>query len=170
MVDEAAYRRLIRAVIRRSPRHLSGEAGKVVIPGYADLRSFSAAYEELLKAECGGAWESYVQRGHWRMIFPFSRAHQARVARQLIEKLRRQRSAVLHVVRFPQLTINHAVVAYDFSETTATIDFSVYDPNKPEQPAHLTFDRASRTFEFPTNDYFMGGRVDVYEVYRGLLY
>ena len=169
-VDEAAYRRLVRAVIRRSPRRASTEARRIVIPGYADLRSFSAAHEALLKTECGGAWESYVQRGHWRMIFPISRSWQAKVARKLVESLQSHPSAVLHVVRFPQLTINHAVLAYEVSETAAAIDFTVYDPNKPEQPAHLTFDRASRTFEFPTNDYFMGGRVDVYEVYRGLLY
>ena len=169
-VGEAAYQRLVRAVIERSPRRTSSDARKIIIPGYAELRSFSAEHEDLPKAECGGAWESYVQRGHWRMIFPISRSWQAKVARKLVESLQSHPSAVLHVVRFPQLTINHAVLAYEVSETAAAIDFTVYDPNKPEQPAHLTFDRASRTFEFPTNDYFMGGRVDVYEVYRGLLY
>ena len=47
--------------------------------------------------------------------------------------------------------------------------------NSPTYPAtqgpdSFTYDRASRTFEFPANDYFPGGRVDAYEVYRGWLY
>jgi hypothetical protein len=164
--DRNTYGRLIHRVVSIDPRHALPDSEKVVIPGYANLHDFSQAEEGTLKAECGGAWHSYFQRGHWRMIFPFSRAHQARTAELLISDLKQNRPPVVHIVRFPQLTINHALVLLDVKEIEGRILFSVYDPNKPDSPKELAFDRASRTFNFPANDYFPGGRVDVYEVYR----
>jgi hypothetical protein len=124
----------------------------------------------LLKAESGGAWQSYFQRGHWRMIFPFSRTHQENTARALVNSLKQNRPPVVHLVRFPQLSINHAVVLFDVAETETEIRFAAYDPNKPEKPTTLTYDRARRTFNLPANDYFIGGRVDVYEIYRSWCY
>jgi hypothetical protein len=59
---------------------------------------------------------------------------------------------------------------FDVTETETEIRFAVYDPNQTEKPTSLTYDRARRTFSFPPNDYFIGGRVDVYEVYRGWCY
>jgi hypothetical protein len=168
--NEAEYRKLVDKVIGNSPRKELPEPKKVLIPGYADLRSFSAEHEAVLKGECGGAWQSYVQRGHWRMIMGFSRGHQERMAQQLLESLQANRPTVVHVVRFPQLSINHAVLLFDAKESGSEIQFSVYDPNEPGKPTTLTFDRGTRTFAFPTNLYFAGGRVDVYEIYRGALY
>lgn len=168
--DEVVYRQKIHRVISQNPRHHTGESERVIIPGYANLREFSREQETLLKAECGGAWQSYFQRGHWRIVFPFSRAHQARAAQALVKALKQNRPPVVHLVRFPQLSINHAVVLFEVTETGTEIQFAVYDPNKPEKPAWLTYDRARRTFSFPANDYFIGGRVDVYEVYCGWCY
>jgi hypothetical protein len=68
--EEAVCRRLIGEVVSRSPRRLSAEAERVIIPGYDCLRAFSAANASLLKAVCGKAWESYFVRSHWRMVFP----------------------------------------------------------------------------------------------------
>jgi len=163
VADDATYRQLIRRVIASDPRRPLLESKKIVIPGYANLREFSRAHESLLKAECGGAWESYVQRGHWRMVLPFSRNHQEHMAEQLISHLR-ERPLVVHVVRFPQLSINHAVVVFDAKETEAGIDFVAYDPNEPANPITLLFDRATRTFALGPNNYFEGGRVDAYEI------
>ena len=148
------------------PSHPLPDSKKIVIPGYANLREFSAGQELLLKAECGGAYQSYFQRGHWRMVFPFSRTHQNRTAEQLLEDLKENRPPVVHVVRFPQLTINHSVLLFGARETDKEILFSVYDPNKPDSPKILNFDRTSRTFSFAGNDYWPGGRVDIYEIYR----
>src|SRR5512141_3222545 len=53
------YRALIRQVIARTPRQRSTEAQQVVFRGYASLREFSRSNEQLLKEECGAAWESY---------------------------------------------------------------------------------------------------------------
>lgn len=165
VASDAEYQRLIRRVMSRSPRKVSAAGKRVVIPGYAHLREFSLATESLLKAECGGAHESYFQRGHWRMILPFSRAHQDRIARQLTRSLGAHRPSVVHVVRFPSLAINHAVLIFDLEETTDEIRFAAYDPNSPEHPVRLRYQRADRAFYYPRTAYFAGGRVEVYEIY-----
>jgi hypothetical protein len=170
VADEAAYRRLIRRVAASNPREPLAEQKKIIIPGYADLREFSSAQASLLKAECGGAWRSYFQRGHWRMIFPFTRRNQERVAGRILRDLEVDAPLVVHLVRFPQLTINHAVVVCEARATEKDMEFTIYDPNDPSRPGTLTFERASRSFKLPANHYFPGGRVDVYEIYRGCLY
>ena len=170
VADAQAYRRRIREVVSRSPRRPSPEAERIVIPGYDDLRSFSEAQEELLKAECGGAWQSYFVRSHWRMVFPVLRWHQERTARRLIRRLATQTPAIIHVFRFPRVTINHGLVLYDLADTRSTLRFAAYDPNVPEHPAELSYHRADRTFVLPRNHYWPGGRVEVVEIYRGLLY
>jgi hypothetical protein len=146
------------------------EEERVVIPGYANLHEFSAAHEALLKSECGGAWTSYFQCGNWRMIFPFTRRQQEKMALQLVESIHRRRPPVVHVADFPTLHMNHAVVLFDAREDDKEIEFFVYDPNDAMTPARLKFDRAKRRFYFPANFYFAGGEVDVYEIYRGVCY
>jgi len=169
VADPTTYRRLIRRVVSRSPRRRPDEP-KVVIPGYTNLFAFSVAQEKLLKEECGSAWQSYFQRGHWRMIFPFPKAQQEKMTARLLQSIRQNRPPVVHLVRFPNITINHAVVLFDAKETGKEVQFAVYDPCNPVQPAQLTFNREERRFYFPPNDYFVGGRVDVYEVYSSWKY
>jgi hypothetical protein len=170
VADEKTYRHLIDKVVSMDPANPPPDSKKIVIPGYVNLREFSAAQEYLLKNECGGAWQSYVQRGHWRMIFPFSRANQKSTAERLLADLKQNRPPVVHVVRFPELLINHGVLVFGAKESEKEIVFSIYDPNKTDGPRTLNYDRATRTFTFDTNDYFPGGRVDVYEVYRSWNY
>lgn len=166
IADEAVYRRLIREVLYTNPRRALPADEKIIIPGYSDLRSFSEAQEKLLKAESGAGWRSYVQRGHWRIVFPFSRRHQEQMAEQLVRELTQNAPVVVHVVRFPQLTINHAIALYSANVAPDGIDFLAYDPNRCDVPVHLQYDRSNRRFNFVANDYFPGGRVDVYEVYH----
>jgi hypothetical protein len=168
--DTATYRRLVHQVLALNADRELPESRKVVIPGYSDLRAFSQDQERLLKAECGGAWQSYVQRGHWRMILPITRHHQEKMANRLAAEIKAERPPVVHLECFPRLTINHAVVLFDETETDRQIRFKAYDPNNPLQPVSLVYDRASRMFRFPANDYFCGGRVNVYEVYYGWFY
>jgi hypothetical protein len=168
--DEPTCRGLIRAVVSRSAQPASGADAKVVIPGYASLREFSLAREALLKAECGGAWRSYFQRGNWRMIFPFPRFQQASEAARLTAAGRGGALPIVHVQRFPQLTINHTLLLFGVLETPGAIEFRAYDPNVPERAITLTYERATRTFTLPPLPYFVGGRVDVYEIYRGWIY
>jgi hypothetical protein len=170
VVDDLTYRRLVQAVIGSSARRGRVEEERVVIPGYANLRDFSEDWAGLLQSEKGGAWQSYWQRGHWRMVFPFSRRHQERVATGLLASLEREGVAVVHLVSFPSLRINHAVVVFEAEASDEGIVFGVYDPNAPEAPVRLTYGGEARRFEFPVNAYYPGGPLDVYEIYRGLCY
>ena len=170
VADAASYRRLIGEVVARSPRRPSPEAERVAIPGYDCLRAFSREQEPLLKAQCGGAWQSYVLRSHWRMVFPISRAHQDRMARQLSSAFEHKPDPIVHLVRFPQLTINHGITLFGLEEQHPLLRFRAYDPNTPGRPSELVYDRGQQTFFFPQNHYWAGGRVDVIEVYRGLFY
>lgn len=169
-VDDSTYARLIREVVRRSPRVPSPESGRIVIPGYDCLRSFSRSREQLLKANCGGAWQSYFLRSHWRMVFPISRSHQAGMAERLVKAFETKPDPIVHLVRFPQLTINHGITLFSMGESDGKISFSAYDPNQPAGPTRLDYDRTQRTFLFPQNHYWAGGPLDVIEVYRGWIY
>jgi hypothetical protein len=164
--DDQTYRRLIRQVVSRSARRPAAETKRIVIPGYDCLRSFSAAQEHLLKAECGGAWQSYSLRSHWRMVFPITRRHQDRTVGRLTRALELRPGPIVHIFRFPRVTINHGIVLYDLAETSSGLRFTAYDPNVPAHPAELSYSRADRTFYLPRNHYWAGGRVDVVEVYR----
>jgi hypothetical protein len=165
-LDTNGYRDLIQKVMTQSPRHPLPPDKQIVIPGYSNLFEFSQAHEALLKSECGGAWQSYFQRGHWRMIFPLSTAHQQRMARQLATEIQTGEPRLVHVVRFPSLSINHALLLFDCKESDNGYEFSVYDPYDPEKPTTLTFNRSTGRFSLPRNGYFVGGRVDIYEIFH----
>ena len=167
-ISPEEYRKKINRVMRRSPRR--GSKTKVVIPGYAHLREFSDAHEEELKSASGGAWQSYFQRGHWRMIMPFTRGHQERIAGKFQDALAQNQPPVAHIVTFPELSINHAVLVIDSKAIPEGIEFVIYDPNEPQKPGTLTYNSTTRSFYFPRTFYFKGGKVNVYEHYKGLLY
>jgi hypothetical protein len=164
--DDEAYRKLIASVMARNPRAPCCLDKQIVIPGYASLREFSGARAALLKAGCGGAWQSYVLRSHWRMVFPVSRAHQARTAELLLAALNQNIPPVIHLVKFPALTINHGMILFSATKTADDFAFEAYDPNQPEQPVTLIYSRAAREFLLPPNHYWAGGALDVIEIYR----
>ncbi len=168
--DENSYRELVREVMRRSPRNVSEPEHRVILPGFSGLRDFSRRHGPLLRAVCGGAWQSYFLRSHWRMVFPISRSHQEDLAPRLLQAVRDHRTPAIHLVRFPQLTINHGVILFDAAEDEGEIRFDTYDPNLPERPSSLKYDRSARTFLLPRNCYWAGGRVDVFEIYCGGLF
>lgn len=164
--DAAGYQRLVRAVVSRSPRKPCEIADRIVIPGFTGLREFSRAHENLLKAECGGAWRSYVLRSHWRMVLPISRSHQRKTANRLLTGLQQNIAPIVHLVKFPSLTINHGMILFAATATKDGFAFSAYDPNDPSQPVVMTYDQASRTFYLPANRYWTGGDLNVIEIYR----
>jgi hypothetical protein len=168
VIDTNGYRSIIRSVVRRSPYRPCAAVERIPIPGFSNLRQFSATHADLLRKTCGGAWQSYVQRGNWRMILPFTRNGQAQMSAQLQTALRSGRQPIVHVVTFPRLTINHVVLIFDVRETAAGLEFHCYDPNICQKPLLLEYNRAARTFIFPRTHYFPGGKVNAYEVYRGL--
>jgi hypothetical protein len=165
-VGAEEYRALIRAVIRKSPRQRSTPQKRVVFPGFTDLRSLSAAHPEWLKAECGAAWHSYVLRSHWRMVLPISRQHQQVTAERLVARVRRNATPIIHLVKFPALTINHGMVLFDVASNGSTHEFTAYDPNDSSKPVRLTFDGDRQTFHLPPNSYWPGGDLNVIEIFR----
>jgi hypothetical protein len=167
--DDETCRRLIGEIVARNPRLPCAPEKQIVIPGHASLREFSGACAALLKAGCGGAWQSYVLRSHWRMVFPISRAHQARTAASLDAALKQNVPPIIHLVKFPALTINHSMILFDVTETGQGFAFQAYDPNNTKQPVRLTFDSNTSTFSLPSNHYWAGGELDIIEIYRSWL-
>jgi len=170
MPEEAVYRQLIREVVARSPRKPCSDEEKIVIPGYDCLRAFSEARTTLLQAELGGRWQSYFVRSHWRMVAPMTRRQQEEMAAQLTEAVCLRPAPVVHLYRFPQLTINHGIILFAVTPTERDIQFDAYDPNIPDRPVKLFYDRAARTFNFPCAKYWPGGALNVFEKYIGGLY
>jgi hypothetical protein len=167
-LSEEAYRERVRQVLESDPRRTTPLAEPVVFPGHAGLRDFSRAHEALLKEELGGSEDSYLQRGNVRMIFPFLPDSQRETADDLVASVREGRPVIVHLVRFPKITINHTILVFDAEQTPREIRFHAFDPNHPEAPLLLRYQRARATFFFPRTAYFAGGPVDAYEIYAGV--
>ena len=169
-LSDAEYRERIARVMASDPRRERPARTRVVIPGHTDLRAFSRVQERALKEALGGSWKSYLQRGNWRMIFPFSPAHQRNTAGNLVASLEAGHPPIVHLVQFPNVTVNHSVLVISAEESPTEIVFRTYDSNVADGVRVLRYDRVERHFTFPTTTYFAGGRVDVYEIYDGWLF
>jgi hypothetical protein len=170
-LDDAGYRQAIEKVVSLSPEE-ARRSGKVRIPGYADLRSFSAAREALLKDETGGYLYSLFTFSNWRMVFPFSRHHQEDTAHRLLAEVKLGHLPIVHLIHFdpfPVTEIDHVVLIFAAHETPQEVRFEVYDPNYFERPGSLVFDRATRSFIFPATKYYNDGPLDVYEIFESEL-
>lgn len=166
----AAYRDLVRQVADGDPREEASPGPAVVIPGYAGLRDFSEAEEALLKQQLGGRWRSYVQRGNWRMVFPFALRQQRATANELAADVARGHPPIVRLVTFPRITVNHTVLVYEAESSPTQIRFRAYDPNDTDAPALLVFDRATATFRFGGTEYAPSRVVDAYEIYDGFFF
>ena len=164
-LEPKEYRQLIREIVSRNPRQACAESERVVIPGFDGLRSFSRTHEPLLKAGLGGAWQSYVLRSHWRMVFPVHRWQQRRMAEKLKRSLPRRGLSLVHLFRFPNITINHGIVLYGLTESEQTMEFEAYDPNIPEHPVKLVYEHQRRVFTFAPSRYWGGGDLNVIEIF-----
>jgi hypothetical protein len=51
-------------------------------------------------------------------------------------------------------------------ETGKGFAFKAYDPNNPNQPVTLAFDRDTHSFSLPPNHYWAGGELDIIEICR----
>ena len=146
-LDRAGYVERVRQVVARAPWEPPAPPDeRVVIPGYLNLRALSAGEEEAVKDALGGRFWTWVHWTNWRVVFPVSAGHQAEVARAIMAEIAHERLAQLLVTNWPKPELNHTVVAYEFREAPASIEFLVWDPNDPEEPGILTFDRQQRRF------------------------
>jgi hypothetical protein len=101
------------------------------------------------------------------MLFPFTQKSVATEARLLADRVNKGHTPVVHVFRFPQLTINHALLIFGVETNGADITFITYDPNLPAGPSTLHYIAAENRFDLPRNIYWAGGMVRVYETYTG---
>jgi len=121
---------------------------RVLIPGYASLHDFSRDQEPAVKAGLVGRFWTLVHWTNWRVVLPMPRWQQERVAREAVSELGEGRPVQLLVTNFPTWELNHTVVAYAYQlDPRGNVLFTVYDPNDPREPGHVTFDRAERRFE-----------------------
>jgi hypothetical protein len=166
------YDRLVRLVLARAPwAPPVTEAERVVIPGYADLHSFSAAHEDVLKAAFGSNVLSMVHWRTWRVGVDFPHEHQERLARELIDEVTAGRPVPLMITNFPhEDLLNHSILVYDRRPAQQGTDFLAYDPNDPGSPFTLYYDDAARAFWVGPLTYSPPGRVRAFRVYTSPLF
>jgi hypothetical protein len=171
-VSLADYERLIRLVLARPLWDPPvPEAERIVVPGFAGLREFSAAHEGLLKAAFGSNVLSMVHWRTWRVGVAFSADHQERLARELIGEVNAGRPAPLMITNFPHEDIlNHAVLVYGRRPSLRGVEFLAYDPNDPGSPFELHYDDASRAFWVGPLTYSPPGRVRAFRLYTSPLF
>jgi hypothetical protein len=88
------------------------------------------------------------------------------MAQQLKQSLRERGVPLVHLFRFPRITINHGIVLYGLTESERNMEFEAYDPNIPAHPVKLIYDRDRRKFSFPPSCYWGGGVLSVIEIFR----
>ncbi len=146
-LDHAAYVTLVRRVAARPPWEPAlPEDARIVIPGYASLRELSQAEEAAVKEGLGGRFWTFVHWTNWRVTFWVTPAHQDNVAREIVSELRAGRLVQLLITNWPKPELNHTVVAFESRDGATTLDFVVWDPNDPDAPGVITFDRRARRF------------------------
>ena len=77
------------------------EVDRVVIPGYTDLRGFSAAHEDLLKAAFWLERPQHALRGLGASGVDFPPEHQERLAQELLAEVGAGHTAPLMITNFP---------------------------------------------------------------------
>jgi hypothetical protein len=172
-VTPAEYERLVRQVLDRPPWAPSpaSEADRVVIPGYADLRAFSAAHERLLKTTFPSNVLSMFHVRTWRVGVDFSPEHQEELARALVREVEAGRPAPVMITNFPhEDLLNHSVLVYAHRSAQQGTDFLAYDPNDPGSPFALYYDSAERAFWVGPLAYSPAGRVRAFRLYTSPLF
>jgi hypothetical protein len=147
-VDRAEYERRVRVIVSRPAwRSPLPPAERIVIPGYRNLREFSAAEEPAVKAGLGGRFWTWVHWTNWRVAFEgLPPEHQSTVLNEVRAELAAGRLVQLLVTNWPKPELNHTVVAYGYRAKPDGFDLEVWDPNDPASPGIVTFDAAHQRF------------------------
>ncbi len=146
-LDEGRYVDRIRRVVAEAPWHPARPPDdRVVIPGYASLREFSAAEEAAVKTGLGGRFWTFVHPTNWRVTLPVTRGHQEAVAGEIVADLDQGRLVQLLVTNWPTPELNHTVVAFAYRRTETAVELSIWDPNDPTEPGVISFERSARRF------------------------
>jgi hypothetical protein len=146
-LDRAGYVERVRRVVARAPWKPALPAEqRVVIPGYAGLREFSAAQEAALKEGLGGRFWTLVHPTIWRTVLPIWPGHQASVFDEIERELAAGRLVQLLVTNWPILELNHTVVAFAARANGPRVDLAIWDPNETARAGVISFDRERGTF------------------------
>ncbi|HEX3179553.1 MAG TPA: hypothetical protein VHZ49_22960 [Methylomirabilota bacterium] len=147
-VEAAEYERLVRAVASRPPwRPSLPPDARIVIPGYRNLREFSAAQEAAVKAGLGGPFWTWVHWTNWRVaIERLPAGHQSAVMQRVRDELAAGQLVQLLVTNWPKPELNHTVVAYGYRPRGNGLDLIVWDPNDPEDSGVVTFEASADRF------------------------
>jgi hypothetical protein len=146
-VSHAEYAALVRAIAARAPwQGALPDAERTVIPGYPNLRAFSASEEAAVKEGVGGPVGTWFHWTNWRIALPLMKGHQAAIADDVAHELAAGRLAQLLVTNWPTPELTHTVVAYRFDDRRDRIEFTVWDPNDTDEPGTITFDRVAQRF------------------------
>jgi hypothetical protein len=145
--DADEYTRLVRAVSSRQPWEPPlPPAERVVIPGFANLRAFSAAEEAAVKAGLSSRFWTLVHWTNWRVTMPVPDGHQTAVLEEVLDELAGGRLVQLLITNWPKHEVNHTVVAYAYRQVADGVEMSVWDPNDPTEPGTVLFDGRHERF------------------------
>jgi hypothetical protein len=142
---------------------------RTVFPGYASLRSLSAANPGIFQANIGLGWPVYFRAGNAPIAVPLSPATEATLNDEIFRDLGLNYPTIVWLYRFPSLAINHVVVVLSSRRDGTHYHYLVYDPNYTDGPKRLDFDTKTQTFSYQPTFYFKGGEVDARAIYRGVL-
>jgi hypothetical protein len=146
-VSHDEYVARVRRIVARPPwAPALSPSERIVIPGYAHLRAFSANEERAVKEGLGGPVGTWLHWTNWRVAMPVTKARQADVAADIVRELGHERLVQLLVTNWPIPELNHSVVAYRFDDRADRVDFTIWDPNEPDAPGVITFDRLAQGF------------------------
>jgi hypothetical protein len=146
-LDRAGYLERVKQVTARAPwRPALPPDERVVIPGYASLREFSRAEEAAVKEALDSRFWTLWHWTNWRTAFLVTRGHQENVAREIVAELRAGRLVQLLVTNLPKIELNHTVVAFEARDIARGLEIVVWDPNDPDAPGLIHFDREQRRF------------------------
>jgi len=146
-VDAQEYMRLVRSVASREPWEAPlPPTERVVIPGFANLRAFSAAEETAVKAGLNSRFWTLVHWTNWRVTMPLPDGHQAAVLDEVLVRLAKGRLVQLLITNWPKHELNHTVIAYAYRNVADGVELIVWDPNDPSTPGIISFDAPRQRF------------------------
>ena len=158
-LSEDQYEALIRRICRIPtwwPAFSQKDA--LVVPGYRNLREFSAARQVAFQKNIGWWLITYFRIGNWRMIFTEFPSMRSVAARKITERIDRGELQAVYLSVFPRM--NHCVVIYDYSRLpNGDIVFWNYDPNYHNAVSALEWDAKDRDFLEQKRWFFPGGHV-----------
>jgi len=168
-VSEAELARRVREVVDRAAWDpVPADDQRVVFPGFANLRDFSAREGRVLRENLGPGGTGYFQPRKYCMVMLLTKAEEAEFNEQLTTWIERGHPMVLWLYNFPSLDMNHAVVAFARRADGDKIAYTIADPNYTDRPRTLEYDPATQTFSYEPTFYFKGGPVRVRPVYLSL--